>query len=177
MQIDAFKGLLGNGGARPNQFRVTLNTPNGTLGDYNLLVTGATLPSATINPTIVQYRGREVKFAGERIYDPFTITVLNDTGFTIHGAMMEWMNLINNVQTNEGATAWQDYTQQIVVEQLARETGDSEAAIATYVLEGAFPINVSDVGLNYGQNDVIEEFSVTFQYQYYTYSSAGGTAV
>jgi hypothetical protein len=176
MQIDTFKGLLGNGGARPNQFRVTLNTPDGTLGDYNLLVTGASLPSSNINPTILQYRGREIKFAGERTFDPFTVTIVNDTNFTVHGALMTWMDMINGAQSNEGVTDWQSYTQQLVVEQLTREAGDSETAIATYILEGAFPINVSEIALNYGQNDVIEEFSVTFQYQYYTYQSASGQA-
>jgi hypothetical protein len=176
MQLDTFKGLLGNGGVRANQFRITLTTPDGSLGDYNLLVTGASLPSSNINPTVVQYRGREIKFAGERTFDPFTVTIVNDNAFTIHGALMNWMEMINGANSNEGVTDWQSYTQQLIVEQLTREQGDSESALATYTLEGAFPINVSEIALNYGQNDTVEEFTVTFQYQYYTYESGSGQA-
>ena len=82
MQIQKFKSALGAGGARPNQFEVILTFPTavGAVGgDANILVTGAAMPASTVNPAIIQYRGREVKFAGERIFDPWTITIANDT--------------------------------------------------------------------------------------------------
>lgn len=176
MDISAFKGLLGAGGARPNQFRVTLNMPTavgGTLDQKSLLVTGAALPASNVNPTIVQYRGREIKLAGERIFDPWTITIVNDTGFSLHGPMMEWMNAINNVSDNTGEIVPARYYSQIGVEHLDR----NDDPLATYTLYDAFPINISEIALNYGQNDVVEEFSVTFQYQYFDYRTAGGASV
>lgn len=172
MDISTFKGLLGAGGARPNQFRVTLNLPTsvgGSLGQTSLLVTGAALPASNINPAIIQYRGREVKLAGERIYDPWTITVVNDTNFSLHRPMMEWMNSINGMDNNEGVTDPSAYFANLEVEHLDR----NDDVLATFTLFDAFPMNVSEVALNYGQNDVIEEFSVTFQYQYFLYDYAG----
>jgi len=64
MNITEFKARLGAGGARPNQFRVLLGFPGYVTGvdtSYSLLVTGAAVPASTVNPAIIQYRGREVK--------------------------------------------------------------------------------------------------------------------
>ena len=173
MDISTFKGLLGAGGARPNQFRVTLNTPagGGALDQKSLLVTGAALPASNVNPTIVQYRGREVKLAGERIFDPWTVTIVNDSEFSLHAPLMAWMNSINNVNDNTGVITPNEYYAQLEVEHLDR----NDNTIAKYVLRDAFPINISEIALNYGQNDVIEEFSVTFQYQDYVYTSNSGS--
>ena len=167
MDISKFKGLLGAGGARPNQFRVILTFP-GFVGsvpytEYSLLVTGAALPASTVNPTIIQYRGREVKLAGERIFDPFTITVVNDTAMSLRRPFEEWMNGMNDLEANTGILNPIDYQVDMSVEHLDR----NDDPLMTYVLYNAFPINMSEIGLQYGQNDVIEEFTVTFNYSHY----------
>jgi hypothetical protein len=167
MDISKFKGLLGAGGARPNQFRVILNWPGYVQSvpdrEFSLLVTGAALPASTVNPTLVQYRGREVKLAGERIFDPWTITVLNDTGMSLRKPFEEWMNGMNNLETNTGELFPTDYQADIIVEHLDR----NDDPLMTYTLYNSFPINMSEIGLQYGQNDVIEEFTVTFNYSHY----------
>ena len=113
MDISKFKGLLGAGGARPNQFRVILTFPGYVSSvpdtEYSLLVTGAALPASTVNPTIIQYRGREVKLAGERIFDPFTITVVNDTAMSLRRPFEEWMNGMNDLEANTGILNPIDY--------------------------------------------------------------------
>jgi hypothetical protein len=167
MDISQFKGLLGAGGARPNQFRVILTFPSlvgANIGEASLLVTGASLPASNVNPTLLQYRGREVKLAGERVFDPFTITIVNDTEFKLRRPFERWMNLMNNRVNNTGRTTPRDYQTQIDVVHLDR----NDVALQTYQLVDAFPINMSEVALQYGQNDVVEEFTVTFQYQHYT---------
>ena len=86
MNIEEFKARLGAGGAKSNQFRVKLAFPGYVTGvdpSYSLLVTAAALPASNVNPAIIQYRGREVKLAGERIFDPWTITVVNDSEFSL----------------------------------------------------------------------------------------------
>lgn len=167
MDISKFKGLLGAGGARPNQFRVLLNWPGYVTSvpdrEYSLLVTGAALPASTVNPTLVQYRGREVKLAGERIFDPWTITIVNDTEMSLRRPFEEWMNGMNDLELNTGVLAPIDYQADLVVEHLDR----NDEVLMSYVLYNAFPINMSEIGLQYGQNDVIEEFTVTFQYSHY----------
>jgi hypothetical protein len=172
MDISQFKGLLGAGGARPNQFRVLLTFPQligANIGEASLLVTGAALPASNVNPTLLQYRGREVKLAGERVFDPWTITIVNDTEFKLRRPFERWMNLMNNLVTNRGETRPSSYQTEITVTHLDR----NDVPLQTYVLADAFPINMSEIALQYGQNDVVEEFTVTFQYQHYT-TFAGG---
>ena len=121
MNIEEFKARLGAGGARPNQFRVKLAFPGYVSGadpSYSLLVTGAALPASNVNPAIIQYRGREVKLAGERIFDPWTITIVNDSEFSLRGPFEDWMNGLNDRETNEGILAHRDYQTDIVVEKV-----------------------------------------------------------
>jgi hypothetical protein len=163
MNINDFKSRLGAGGARPNQFKVWLTFPSPipNKDSDNFLVTAASLPASNVNPTIVQYRGREVKLAGERTFDPWTITVINDTQMSLRNKFEQWSNMMNIRENNGGITLPAKYMVDFSVEQLDR----NNESIRTYGFFGAFPITVSEVGLSYGSNDVISEFTVTFQYQ------------
>jgi len=168
MNIEEFKARLGAGGARPNQFRVKLAFPGYVSGadpSYSLLVTGAALPASNVNPAIIQYRGREVKLAGERIFDPWTITIVNDSEFSLRGPFEDWMNGLNDRETNEGILAPRDYQTDIIVEHLDRN--DQVLPGGVYTLRNAFPIQMSEIALNYAQNDIFEEFTVTWQYSHY----------
>lgn len=166
--IAAFKAKLGAGGARPNQFLVTLNFPSviQTAGEYSLLVSGAAIPASTVNPAIIQYRGREVKLAGERIFDPWTITIVNDSEQSLRRPFEDWMELMNVKRDNTGEITPANYQTDLTVQHLDRN--DDVLPRGTYTLEDAFPINMSEIALQYAQNDIIEEFTVTFQYQLYT---------
>ncbi len=162
--INRFKQQLANGGARPNQFRVNITFPTeAPSGDKQLLVTGAALPASTVNPVITQYRGREIKFAGERIFDPWTITIVNDNEMSLRSSFEKWMELINEKESNEGKIAWSEYQKEIVIEHLDR----NDDVTNKINLKEAFPINMSEIALAYAQNDIIEEYTVTFQYQTY----------
>jgi len=172
MNIEDFKSRLGAGGARPNQFLVELSFPTyvGAVDNsYSVLVTGAALPASNVNPAIIQYRGREVKLAGERIFDPWTITVVNDTEFSLRAPFEEWMNGMNNREGNTGsALIPSDYQEDLIVKHLDRN--DRPLPGGTYTLKNAFPINMSEIALQYAQNDILEEFTVTFQYSHYDVS-------
>ena len=169
MNIEEFKARLGAGGARPNQFRVKLAFPSYVTGvdpSYSLLVTGAALPASNVNPAIIQYRGREIKLAGERIFDPWTITVVNDSDFSLRAPFEQWMNGMNDRESNEAITLEpSSYQSDIVVEHLDRN--DTVLPNGTYTLRNAFPIQMSEIALNYAQNDIFEEFTVTWQYTHY----------
>ena len=168
MNISEFKQALGDGGARPNQFQVMVTFP-AAVGQLEpkeqILVTGASLPASTVNPAIIQYRGREVKLAGERIFDPWTITIVNDTKFTFRKKFEAWMEGMNQKASNM-ATGYLDpevYQRPITVFHLDRNDG----VLMAIKLDDAFPINMSEIALQYAQNDIIEEYTVTFQYQTY----------
>ena len=164
MRISDFKTALGDGGARPNQFRVELLFPDGNT-EHNILVTGASLPASSVNPAIIQYRGREVKLAGERIFDPWTITIVNDSAFTLRKKFEAWMDAMNQRADNmaPGFLDPESYQQDLKVFHLDR----NDQELMTVQLEDAFPINMSEIALQYAQNDIIEEYTVTFQYQTY----------
>ena len=178
--VSRFQSALKNGGARPNQFSVSLAFPAAVPGGIQaaglapFLVNIAELPGTTINPAIIQYRGREVKFAGDRIYAPYTITVLNDTDMTIRNAMENWVNTMENNFNKRGFTTPSNYSGDITIKQLSRNSTDA-SRIREYKLLGAFPIDISPVGLDFGANDQISQFTVTFQYQYFTYSLGVGS--
>lgn len=169
MNINDFKNRLVAGGARPNQFRVQLVWPTGisvpTSPQADILISGAAIPASTVNPVITQYRGREVKFAGERIFDPWTITIINDAKQSLRAPFESWMELMNNKDDNGGTLAWEGYQTDLTVQHLDRN--DTVINKGTYNLKDAFPINMSEIALQYAQNDIIEEFTVTFQYQTY----------
>ena len=171
--INQFKTALGAGGARPNQFGVRITFPSlitnltrpGSQGGYDILVISTTLPASNMSPTIVKYRGREVKLAGERTFDQWSLTVINDTGFSYRNAFEDWMESMNSRATNEADKLEPaDYSSRIQVDQLSR----NGAVLATYTLVDAFPINMSEIALNYSTDNVIEEYTVSFVYAYYT---------
>jgi hypothetical protein len=166
VDINEFKSRLGAGGARPNQFLVTLTFPTAvgaSAGQDSLLVTAASIPASNVNATIIQYRGREVKFAGERTFDPWVITIANDTSMRLRTLFERWSDLMNNRLNNGGEITPALYMADLQVDQLDR----NDAVIRSYQIKDAFPVNVSEIALAYAQNDVISEFQVTLQYQWF----------
>ena len=166
--INDFKAKLAGGGARPNQFKVTMPFPGyaqvgGEIEELAFLCKVTALPAMTITPITVPFRGRQIKVAGDRTYAEWSITVINDTNFKIRNAFERWSNGINNATDGEGLTNPADYQVDAFVDQLDR----NGATIKSYTLRGAFPIEVAQIDLDYATNDQIEEFGVTFSYQFF----------
>ena len=171
--VERFKSSLTNGGARPNQFMVQLSFPNYVaskalaIARAPFLVSVAELPGQTVNPAIVQYRGREVKFVGDRIYAPFTITVMNDAEMSIRSAMEQWMGGMEDYAGKFGRLQPAEYQRDMQVFQLDRNGNASKS----YNIVNSFPVDLSPVALDFGANDQISTFTVTFQYQHFTVSN------
>ena len=182
--ISDFKAQLTGGGARANQFRVQLSFPSFvTLGvvaglQAQFLCNTAQLPSSTIEPISVLYRGRPVNFAGERTFQPWTVSIYNDTNFNIRNALEQWSNGIQNNAATTGIVNPLNYQVDLAVYQLDRNGG----VIKTYKFRDAFPSEVGDIALGYDQGNAIETFNVTFQYNFWesdtsTGNGAGGFGV
>jgi hypothetical protein len=177
--IDSFKANLLGGGARANQFFVQLSFPNyvtaGALlsAKGQFVCKGAQLPASTIDNTPVNFRGRQVNLAGERTFAPWTVTILNDNDFALRNAFESWMNGINDVANNTGRLAPTTYQSDLNVFQLDR----NGTPVKNYKFIDAYPTEVSAIELNFDTNNQIEEFTVTFQYNYWTSdtsTNAGG---
>ena len=164
--VDDFKSKLTGGGARANLFKATINFPGYAGGDVEMtsfMCKAAALPASNVASIPVPFRGRQLKVAGDRSFDPWTVTIINDAGSVVRDAMERWMNGINEHANNTGLSNPTDYQADLVVEQLDK-AGNT---IKRYDFRGAFPANISEIGVSYDSENTIEEFSVTFEYQYW----------
>ena len=166
LNIDDFKAKLKGGGARPNLFKATINFPAYAQGDVEItsfMCKAAQLPSSIMAVVEIPFRGRQLKIAGDRTFESWSPTILNDTDFVVRNAMERWMNGINAHSANTGLTNPVEYEADLIVEQLDK---DGET-IKTYQFRGCFPTNVAAIDVNYETVDTIEEFTVEFQVQYW----------
>ena len=164
--VDDFKAKLKGGGARANLFKATINFPAYAQGDVEItsfMCKAAQLPASIMGIIEIPFRGRQLKIAGDRTFETWSPTIINDTDFKVRNAMERWMNGINAHSANTGLVAPADYSADLIVEQLDRD----EAVLKKYNFRGCFPTNVSAIDLAYETNDAIEEFTVEFQVQYW----------
>ena len=182
-KITDFKSKLTGGGTRPNLFEVELSFPslsspsdlNEVLEKARFLVKAAALPASTVAPIDVPFRGRILKIAGDRTFETWTITVINDVDFSIRSAFKKWMNTINKMSDATGLTNPADYQADAFVYQLDRDS----SVLRSYKFYDVFPTNISTIDLSYETTDTIEEFTVELQVQWWeasrgTSPNAGG---
>ena len=176
--IQSFRSKLTGGGTRSNLFEVEITYPTDiksvlgtTEDDQRFLIKAAEIPAANLGNIPVPFRGRVLPVAGDRTFDPWTITVINDTDFSIRNSMEQWSNFINDIQTNQGEANPESYQTNATVKQLGRsgvaEKDDKVPVLRTYKFEGIYPNAVSSIPLDYGATDQIEEFQVTFNYLFW----------
>ena len=180
-KISDFKSRLTGGGARPNLFEVELAFPSSVAVDSEVLskarflVKAAALPSSTVAPIEIPFRGRILKIAGDTTFETWTITVINDTDFLIRSAFEKWMNVINKMDDGTGIQNPEDYQKDATVHQLDRDGG----ILRSYKFWDIFPTAVSAIDLNYETTDTLQEFSVEMQIHFWeafrgTSPAAGG---
>ena len=195
--IRSFRSRMRGGGTRSNLFEVKMSFPEylGTedgaelTADIPFLVKAAEIPASNLGNIPVPFRGRVLPIAGDRTFDPWTVTVINDTNFRIRDAMERWSNGINDLQTAQGFINPEIYQKSATVTQLNRgKNGQQDPqtsllkddskieVLRTYKFEGIYPNVVSSIPLDHGATDQIEEFQVTFNYLFYEVTPKVGTA-
>ena len=159
--INQFKSELVGGGARPTLFQVQITNPVDAGADAKVpfLVRSAGIPSSIVGQIELPYFGRQVKYAGDRTFEDWSVTVINDEDFAIRNTMEAWMNAINSHDSNL-RTLPQDYKSNALVTQFCKDG----SPLRTFVFEGLFPVSVEGIALDWDQRDAIEEFGITFQY-------------
>ena len=167
--IDDFKANLIGGGARANQFRVTITPPPGIaigldVRRASFLVTASQLPGSTLGEIPVPFRGRNIYVAGDRpAPEAWSTTFYNDTDFMVRNAMERWHNGINDFANNTGVVNSADFQTDLFVEQLDRD----ETILKTYIFRSAFPLTVGQIDLTTAEATEIETFEVTWRYQHF----------
>jgi hypothetical protein len=188
-----FKNRLTGGGARANLFECEIAFPEQALAtgdskidtaqantDMRFLIKTAALPASNLTTIAVPFRGRTLKIAGDRTFDTWNITILNDTNFRLRNAFEKWSNYINRHDDNSGVITPASYQREIVIHQLSRGKGtttplddtapkSSEGIpiLKSYKLYGCYPSAVDAIPLSYDTSDTIEEFGVTFEVQWW----------
>ena len=196
--LEDFKSRLIGGAARPNLFEVELNFPSfatvgttqqGTDNTRSLselsrfMIKTANLPASSVGVIEVPFRGRSLKIAGDRTFEVWTITVINDIDFSIRTAFERWMNAINKHDDNSGLINPAQYQRDAIVKQFGKSSvssaqsnvtspvatapGDSIPVLKAYKFYGIFPTAVSAIDLSYDSTDSIEEFTVDLQVQWW----------
>ena len=204
--LEDFKARLIGGAARPNLFEVELTFPSfatdaTTTGDTDqtrtvselsrFMIKTANLPASNVGVIEVPFRGRTLKIAGDRTFDVWTITVINDVDFSIRTAFEKWMNAINKHDDNSGLINPAQYQKDAVVKQFGRSSvasanssvtspvatgpGDAIPVLKAYKFYGIFPTSVSAIDLSYDSTDSIEEFTVDLQVQWWDALDSAGT--
>ena len=168
-KVDTLKGKLGGGGARANLFKCTFSGANGLTGDAGDKAThlckAASLPGSVVGQVDIPFRGRVLKVAGDRSFENWTVTFINDEDFAIRDQFETWMNKINGHENGKGEVDPEKYQSVLTVEQLSRDK--TSKGLKKIILDGAFPVNISSIDLSYDTTDAVEEFTVEFAYNYY----------
>jgi len=192
--LTQFKNRLAGGGARPNLFECTIPSFPSALGrrvwrnggrrengNFKFLAKAAQLPASTIAEVPVPFRGRILKVAGDRTFDTWTVTIINDEDFQLRTAFETWMNVMSKLNDATGVTNPSSYMTDAYVTQLGRgrqaeakknRTGGKSSVLRNYKFFDIFPTEVAAIELSYDNTDQIEEFTVTFQVQFFTIGNA-----
>ena len=175
--ISSFTNALQGGGARANQFEVSINGGGGTglsQRNFTFLCRSAQIPALNIGEISVPYRGRQIFLAGDRTYDAWAVTIFNDRNYSVRAFLEKWMDDMSDIggTTQSNTISSASYYATATVQQLDR----NNSPIRTYKLEGVWPTTLDAIDLAFDSNDAIEEFGATFRFNWMTAGGTGGTS-
>jgi hypothetical protein len=179
--VNEFRQQITGDGARPNLFEVRMNIPGfaksqGRVDEkFRFMCNTAQLPGTTLGVAPVFYFGREIKLAGNRTYPEWTVNVINDEDFVIRNSMERWIAAINDPVQNIRNPVASIVDGGYGVDASVVQYGKRGERIKTYDFYGMFPIDISPIEVSWAANDQIEEFSITFAFQYWTTPDADST--
>ena len=188
-----FKSKLAGGGARPNLFEASINSFPTAIHDawdnsseaeggaFKFLCKSTALPASNLGSIEIPFRGRTLKVAGDRTFDDWTVTIINDEDFRLRTAFERWSNVMSQLDDATGVTNPTSYMTDAFIQQLGRgpevgaatNNGGNSSILRSYKFFDVFPVTVGEIALSYDTTDALEEFDVTFRYQYFTVGSSG----
>jgi len=191
--LTEFKSKLIGGGTRPNLFEASINSfptaiseawdnsSEAENGIFKFLCKASVLPASNLGSIEIPFRGRTLKVAGDRTFDDWTVTIINDEDFRLRTAFERWSNVMSQLDDATGVTNPTSYMTDAFIQQLGRgpevgaatNNGGNSSILRSYKFFDVFPVTVGEIALSYDTTDALEEFDVTFRYQYFTVGSSG----
>ena len=165
-----------NASARPNQFRVLITFPGGIENAKGVVETAlyltcqGSIPQSTIEDIQIMFRGKQYHEAGERTYSPWQCQIYNSSDFMVRKALEQWSHSILSAESTAGEDIPTRYKRSVVIQHLDR----NGHVLRVYLLHGAYPQEVGEISLGYDQGNTIEQFSCTFVYDYFTFTTPSG---
>ncbi len=175
--LDAFQSSF-NGGNRSHLYDVTMNWPTGIpnrdkFDEMNRFrIRAVNLPPSQVNPIRIPYRGRILKWPGDRVYFPWTFRILDDQKedstqrTSIWHGLQEWSNFINDHVTNRSSDNWSDFTADWTIQQVGYGT-EAGASLKEIQLVDCWPTSVGPITMDSNAIDTLVEFTVTVEYSWY----------
>ena len=179
-QLSSFKSALQYGGARSSLFNMTVYVPGTFVTPVSLTtVTGMTntplycnvssIPPLTVTPIERQYFGRTVKIPGDIVYGDLTTTVMNAEDYSVRNAIEKWMNKMNGHVSNKGFSNNTDWVTDL---ELIQYSKDGEH-LMFYEFIDCWPQTLAEIPLSYDTASDIEQFDVTWAYDWYNIKGHG----
>ena len=174
-QLSSFKGALTHGGARPSLFEVTISVPTtdvtGSVTDMATHCNVSAIPALTVTPIERQYFGRTVKIPGDMVFGDLSTTIINSQNYSLRKVLEKWMDTMNSTGGNLGYSDSTSGFGTVTLKQYSK--GGSVLLKWTFV--DAWPQTISEIALSYDTASDIEQFDVTWAYNYYTQTKGGAT--
>ena len=174
--LSNLKGALTYGGARPSLFEITVSKPTGVTGSFDSMATHcnvSAIPPLTVTPIERQYFGRTVKIPGDMVFGDLSTTIINSQDFKLKKVIEDWMEKINGTGTNYGYSDNTSGFGTVTLTQFSK-TGKS---LVSWEFVDAWPQTVSEIALSYDTASDIEQFDVTWAYNYYTQAKGSDSTV
>ena len=177
--IDKFRTTaLSAGGARANLFDVTISDIDANLmtaiavKEFTFACKAANIPAMAVGVVEVPYFGRVVKVPGNKTFDNWRVTIINDEGFLVRNGMEKWVASMGTHIGNVQSAASSNLTSALYGNATVQHYGKTGTAskIASYNFVNIFPVSVSEITLGWDANDAIEEYTVEFAYDYWTHT-------
>ena len=176
LAISKFKGALPHGGARPSLFEITVSKPTGVKGSFDTMATHcnvSAIPPLTVTPIERRYFGRTVKIPGDMVFGDLSTTIINTQNFSLKKVIENWMGAINGTGTNYGYSDSTSGFGSVTLTQFSK-VGKS---LVSWTFVDAWPQTVAEIPLSYDTASDIEQFDVTWAYNYYTQAKGSASTV
>ncbi len=155
-----------------NQYFVVRIPQVGDEETITAMARSTVLPALTHTSLPVWYRGLAMKINNKPEFTEWNVTFLCDEAHGFRNVFLKWMSAAYSVQTLTNVAHNVYKKDGLSVSQLA-----SDGTItSTAIFMGAFPTTVGEISLNQEGGEV-EQFQVTFTYDYYLMNDKEGDVV